>query len=279
MRDVGKHFTVNSMLAEGIGEAAPGERRGITYTEFSYSLLQAYDFLMLFDRSAARCRWAAATSGATSPLASISFASCARRRRRPRRKGPAGSNHLLHPRHHRRLQVARLITAKFRHAVAVVINIAEQFAEHRLPLHNRPMSCSSVMPIPPCIWTPSRTEGWRRPPPWPWRPRRRARPLVAAVEQLRGLERGGARDLDLRISARRDAAAPGTRRSACRTACAVGGSRGSWPKRPRRRRPARPRRPRCRRQARATRAASRRRPRRSPRRRRAGHCRRSAAPP
>ncbi len=50
MRDVGKHFTVNAMLAkESVKRRIEGED-GISYTEFSYSLLQAYDFLELYDK-------------------------------------------------------------------------------------------------------------------------------------------------------------------------------------------------------------------------------------
>ena len=44
---------------------------GISFTEFSYLLLQAYDFLSCSIATAARCRWAAAISGATSRPASI----------------------------------------------------------------------------------------------------------------------------------------------------------------------------------------------------------------
>src|SRR5438105_2744295 len=45
MRDVGKHFTVNYMLAkESVQARIEG---GISFTEFSYMLLQAYDFLEL----------------------------------------------------------------------------------------------------------------------------------------------------------------------------------------------------------------------------------------
>ena len=50
MRDVGKHFTVNAMLAKDSVRRRIESTEGITYTEFSYSLLQAYDFLELFDR-------------------------------------------------------------------------------------------------------------------------------------------------------------------------------------------------------------------------------------
>jgi tyrosyl-tRNA synthetase len=50
MRDVGKHFTVNAMLAKESVKRRIESEDGITYTEFSYSLLQAYDFLELYDR-------------------------------------------------------------------------------------------------------------------------------------------------------------------------------------------------------------------------------------
>jgi tyrosyl-tRNA synthetase len=50
MRDVGKHFTVNAMIAkESVKRRIEGED-GISYTEFSYPLLQSYDFLVLHDR-------------------------------------------------------------------------------------------------------------------------------------------------------------------------------------------------------------------------------------
>jgi len=46
LRDVGKHFTVNVMLQKESVKARLDA--GISYTEFSYMLLQAYDFLHLF---------------------------------------------------------------------------------------------------------------------------------------------------------------------------------------------------------------------------------------
>jgi tyrosyl-tRNA synthetase len=46
MRDVGKHFTVNYMLQKESVKARMEE--GISYTEFSYMLLQSYDYLELF---------------------------------------------------------------------------------------------------------------------------------------------------------------------------------------------------------------------------------------
>jgi len=50
MRDVGKHFTVNAMLAKESVKRRTESEDGISYTEFSYSLLQAYDYLVLHDR-------------------------------------------------------------------------------------------------------------------------------------------------------------------------------------------------------------------------------------
>jgi tyrosyl-tRNA synthetase len=50
MRDVGKYFTVNYMLAKESVKRRIESEDGISYTEFSYLLLQAYDFMVLYDR-------------------------------------------------------------------------------------------------------------------------------------------------------------------------------------------------------------------------------------
>jgi tyrosyl-tRNA synthetase len=48
LRDVGKFFSVNVMLGrESVKQRLENRDHGISYTEFSYSLLQAYDFLEL----------------------------------------------------------------------------------------------------------------------------------------------------------------------------------------------------------------------------------------
>ncbi len=50
LRDVGKHFTVNQMVAkDSVRSRLTRADQGISYTEFSYMLLQAYDFLQLHD--------------------------------------------------------------------------------------------------------------------------------------------------------------------------------------------------------------------------------------
>ncbi|MDP9336789.1 MAG: tyrosine--tRNA ligase [Actinomycetota bacterium] len=50
LRDVGKHFTVNYMLQKESVSRRLDSEEGISYTEFSYLVLQAYDFVQLFDR-------------------------------------------------------------------------------------------------------------------------------------------------------------------------------------------------------------------------------------
>jgi tyrosyl-tRNA synthetase len=51
LRDIGKHFSVNAMIArDSVRMRLEAREQGISYTEFSYMLLQSYDFLALFDR-------------------------------------------------------------------------------------------------------------------------------------------------------------------------------------------------------------------------------------
>ena len=47
LRDVGKHFTVNNMIKKDAVSARLNSENGISYTEFSYGLLQSYDFYHL----------------------------------------------------------------------------------------------------------------------------------------------------------------------------------------------------------------------------------------
>jgi tyrosyl-tRNA synthetase len=49
LRDIGKHFSVNRMLAKE-AVSARLEAGGISYTEFSYQIMQAVDFLELYRR-------------------------------------------------------------------------------------------------------------------------------------------------------------------------------------------------------------------------------------
>ncbi|MFK0667768.1 tyrosine--tRNA ligase [Aeromonas salmonicida] len=51
LRDIGKHFSVNAMLArESVRQRLARPDQGISFTEFSYALLQSYDFAVLHQR-------------------------------------------------------------------------------------------------------------------------------------------------------------------------------------------------------------------------------------
>lgn len=51
LRDIGKNFSINAMIQrDSVKERLENREQGISYTEFSYMLLQAYDFLHLFER-------------------------------------------------------------------------------------------------------------------------------------------------------------------------------------------------------------------------------------
>lgn len=71
LRDVGKHFTVNYMLQKDSVDSRIGSETGISFTEFSYMLLQAYDFAELYRRDGVRLQlggsdqWGNITAGTT----------------------------------------------------------------------------------------------------------------------------------------------------------------------------------------------------------------------
>jgi len=48
LRDIGKHFTVNELVKKDAISRRMNSEVGISYTEFAYPLLQAYDYLKLF---------------------------------------------------------------------------------------------------------------------------------------------------------------------------------------------------------------------------------------
>ena len=49
LRDVGKHFSINEMIKrDSVRDRLENREQGISYTEFSYMLLQAYDFLHMY---------------------------------------------------------------------------------------------------------------------------------------------------------------------------------------------------------------------------------------
>src|SRR5215475_6688009 len=50
LRDVGKHFPINVMLAKDSVKGRLDRESGISYTEFSYMLVMAFDFVYLYDK-------------------------------------------------------------------------------------------------------------------------------------------------------------------------------------------------------------------------------------
>jgi tyrosyl-tRNA synthetase len=50
LRDVGKHFRLGPMLAKDSVRARLNSEEGMSYTEFTYQILQSYDFLYLYDQ-------------------------------------------------------------------------------------------------------------------------------------------------------------------------------------------------------------------------------------
>jgi tyrosyl-tRNA synthetase len=51
LRDVGKHFSVNDMIRkDSVRSRLEGREQGLSFTEFSYMLLQSWDFVALHDR-------------------------------------------------------------------------------------------------------------------------------------------------------------------------------------------------------------------------------------
>jgi len=70
MRDIGKNFTVNYMLSKESIRTRLDREEGISFTEFTYMLLQSYDFLYLFDNYGCKMQtggsdqWGNITAGA-----------------------------------------------------------------------------------------------------------------------------------------------------------------------------------------------------------------------
>jgi tyrosyl-tRNA synthetase len=69
LRDIGKHFTVNAMIAKESVKLRMEGTSGISFTEFSYPLIQAYDFLHIHEEYGCRLQcggadqWSNITAG------------------------------------------------------------------------------------------------------------------------------------------------------------------------------------------------------------------------
>ena len=65
IRDVGKHITVNYMMAkDSVKSRLTGEGTdGMSFTEFTYQMVQGYDFLHLLKTTIALYKWGGVISG------------------------------------------------------------------------------------------------------------------------------------------------------------------------------------------------------------------------
>lgn len=66
LRDLGKHFRMGTMLSKDIVARRLQSDEGISFTEFSYQILQANDYLELFRRYNCTLELGATINGATS---------------------------------------------------------------------------------------------------------------------------------------------------------------------------------------------------------------------
>jgi tyrosyl-tRNA synthetase len=78
LRDIGKHFSVNRMLAAETYKMRMETH--LSFLEFNYQILQAYDYLSCSGSTAAPCKWAGTTSGGTSSRGWTSSGAWRRRR-------------------------------------------------------------------------------------------------------------------------------------------------------------------------------------------------------
>lgn len=67
LRDYGKLFNINTMLAKDV--VASRLETGISFTEFSYQILQSIDYKMLYEKCGVQLQIGGATSGAISQTA------------------------------------------------------------------------------------------------------------------------------------------------------------------------------------------------------------------
>ncbi len=72
LREVGRHFTINRMLTFDSVKLRLDREQPMTFLEFNYMILQAYDFLELSRRTGCRAQFGGSDSGGISSTASSS---------------------------------------------------------------------------------------------------------------------------------------------------------------------------------------------------------------
>ena len=99
LRDIGKHFRVNQMVKKDAVAARLNSEEGISYTEFSYQLLQGLDYLQLFRdygctlQTGGQDQWGNLTAGVRPdpPGRGRRRSTCSRRRCSPTRPAPSSA--------------------------------------------------------------------------------------------------------------------------------------------------------------------------------------------
>ena len=79
LRDVGRHFSVNRMLAFDSVKTRLDREQSLSFLEFNYMILQAYDFVELYKRTGCRLQMGGSDQWATSSTVSISATAWERR--------------------------------------------------------------------------------------------------------------------------------------------------------------------------------------------------------
>ncbi len=70
LRDIGRHFSINRMLSFESSRSRLDREQSLSFLEFNYMILQAYDFMELHRRYGCICKWADRINGATSSTGS-----------------------------------------------------------------------------------------------------------------------------------------------------------------------------------------------------------------
>ena len=64
LRDIGSHFTINKMLTFDSIKLRLEREQSLSYMEFNYMILQAYDFYQLFKKKIVFCKLVGQINGA-----------------------------------------------------------------------------------------------------------------------------------------------------------------------------------------------------------------------
>ena len=149
LREVGRHFTINRMLTFDSVKLRLDREQPLTFLEFNYMILQAYDFLELSRR--AGCRLQMGGSDQWGNIVNGIELDAADRRHRAVRRDDAADHH----RRRRQDGQDRAGRGVAQRGAAQPLRLLAVLAEHR----TTPTSAGSCGCSPTCRWT--RSRGWK----------------------------------------------------------------------------------------------------------------------